>query len=278
MKYVIKLYTALSLLFLLLLSISGSIGGIFSDVIYVMAFVAPAACGLYFSQTLHRKREEEAGITLENKWYYTLRINSVNLFLPLVMPVILAVMLVSYMTTLLLGVFGLSNPEVQISSLPNMILVHALIPTFFEELLFRYVPLRLILPYSKSACVIISSLYFACIHCSLFAIPYALVAGAVFIIIDIAFDSVLPSLILHFLNNAMSVIMLKYCTSDTSYGVYFGVCGVILLISVLFIHKYRAEYKSLFKGLNSTREAVDTGYYPLLLIIPTVLVAIMNLF
>ena len=72
MKYAIKLYTALSLIFILLLSISGSIDGIFSDLIYVCAFALPAIYGVYLSGTLHRKREEEAGVSLENKWYYKL--------------------------------------------------------------------------------------------------------------------------------------------------------------------------------------------------------------
>ena len=277
MKYAIKLYTALSLIFILLLSISGSISGVFGDFVYVGAFALPAICGVYLSGELHRKREEEAGVSLENKWYYKLDGESLKHFLPLVMPVILTVMLVSFLTALLLSLLGLSNPPIEQSSLLKMLVMHALVPAILEELLFRYVPMKLILPYSKSACIVISSVYFALIHCNLFSIPYALVAGVIFISLDIAFDSVLPSLILHFLNNAMSVVMIKYCNSTTSYLIYVGICVAFLAVSVPFILKFKAVYKEKLNELKNGNKNIDSGYYPLLLIIPTVLVALMNL-
>ena len=193
------------------------------------------------------------------------------------MPVILTIMLVSFLTALLLSLLGLSNPPIEQSSLVKMLLMHALVPAILEELLFRYVPMKLILPYSKRACIVISSVYFALIHCNLFSIPYALVAGVIFISLDIAFDSVLPSLILHFLNNAMSVVMIKYCNSTTSYLIYVGICVAFLAVSVPFILKFKAVYKEKFNELKNGNKNIDSGYYPLLLIIPTVLVALMNL-
>ena len=278
MKYAIKLYTALSLVFILLLSVSGSFSGILSDVIYIIAFVAPALIGLYLSKVFHRMREEEAGVSLENKWYYTLDAAKVKLLSPLVMPAILVVMLVSFLTTLVLNAFGISSAQIEITSLPRMLVMHALAPALLEELLFRYLPMKLILPYSKRACIVISSLYFAFIHCSLFSIPYALVAGALFISLDIAFDSVLPSLILHFLNNAMSVIMVKYCDSVTSYAIYLGACLVLLVVSLIFIYRFKDKYKEILKDTASDMGSIDAGYYPLLLLIPTLLIAVVNLF
>lgn len=278
MKYAIKLYTALCLIFVLLLSISGSISGIFGEVLYIAAFAAPAIYGLYLSQTLHKRREEEAGLSLENKWYYTLSGESVKLFLPLVMPVILSVMLISFLTALILSLFGLSNPPVELSSLPRMLVMNALLPAVLEELMFRYLPLKLILPYSKKACIIVSATYFALIHCNLFSIPYALLAGVLFISIDIAFDSVLPSLILHFMNNTLSIVMMKYCNSSISYAIYFGACGLLLFVSLPFIIRSRGKYKNILKSLTSGESGFNAGYYPWLLIIPTLIVAVLNLF
>ena len=278
MKYAIKLYTALCLIFILLLSISGSLSGIIGEIVYVGAFAVPLFIGLRLSLNLHRKREEEAGISLENKWYYTISGESLGLLAPLVMPAIFVIMIVSFLTSLLLSYLGFSNSEPQLSSLPVMLIMHALVPALLEELLFRFLPMKLILPYSKCACIIISSLYFALIHCNLFSIPYAILAGVIFISLDVAFDSVWPSFILHFLNNTLSVIMLKYCGSDTSYGVYFGICALILTLSVPFIIKFRRKYGEILKMLLCAERSIDTGYYPLLLIIPTALVAIINLF
>ena len=277
MKYTIKIYTALCLIFVLLLSISGSVGSIFGEALYVLSFAAPAIYGLYLSKGLHRKREEEAGVSLENKWYYSLSGESARLFIPLIIPVILSVMLVSFLTALLLTLCGLTNPSQELSSLPRMLITNALLPAVLEELMFRYLPLKLILPYSKKACIVVSAAYFALIHCNLFSIPHALIAGVMFISIDIAFDSVLPSLILHFLNNTLSIVMMKYCNSGTSYAIYFGVLGLLLLASLAFIIRFRGKYKDIVKLLVNGEADIKSGYYPLLLIIPTALIAILNL-
>lgn len=278
MKYAIKLYTALSLVFILLLSISGSVGGFFSTVIYVAAFAIPAIIGLVISQRLHVVREEERGISLPNKWYCSLDGESIRLFAPLVMPSIALIMILSFLTSLLLNLLGAQNQEVELFSLPYMLVMDALVPAVMEELLFRYLPLRLILPYSRRGCILISSLYFALIHCNLFSLPYALLAGVIFISLDIAFDSVLPSLILHFLNNALSVVMLKYCNTPTANAVYFGFCAVVLVISLAFVFKNKSRYIALARGIMQKEAAADLGYYPFLLLVPTLLVAFINLF
>ena len=278
MKYAIKLYTALSLVFILLLSISGSVGGVFSTVIYVAAFAIPAIIGLVISQRLHVVREEERGISLPNKWYCSLDRESIRLFAPLVMPSIALIMILSFLTSLLLNLLGAQNQEVELFSLPYMLVMDALVPAVMEELLFRYLPLRLILPYSRRGCILISSLYFALIHCNLFSLPYALLAGVIFISLDIAFDSVLPSLILHFLNNALSVVMLKYCNTPTANAVYFGFCAVVLVISLAFVFKNKSRYIALARGIMQKEAAADLGYYPFLLLVPTLLVAFINLF
>ena len=248
------------------------------ELVYVSAFALPALFGMYLSRRLHTQREEEAGVSLPVKWYLGLSAESLGLLLPLAIPVILCVMLVSILTTLLLSLFRVGTSAIEITSLPVMILRHALVPALLEEMLFRYVPLKLILPYSRRACIVISSLYFALIHCNLLSIPYALVAGVLFISLDIAFDSVLPSLILHFLNNTLSVIMMKYCNGATSYAIYFGVLALLLLASIPFVYRSRAKYREILKSILANEVKGEIGYYSLLLIIPTMLAAIMNLF
>ena len=94
-----------------------------------------------------------------------------------------------------------------------MLIIHALLPSFLEEMLFRYLPMKLIAPYSRRLCILLSSAYFALIHFNLFQIPYALLAGLVFITVDLWADSVLPSFILHLLNNVISVLWIKYSAS-----------------------------------------------------------------
>ena len=76
--------------------------------------------------------------------------------------------------------------------------------------------MKLLLPYSKRHTVIYSSLFFALIHCSFSQMPYAFIAGVIFMLVDVAFDSVWPSIILHFVNNSLSIVWMKYCSGTVA--------------------------------------------------------------
>ena len=52
---------------------------------------------------------------------------------------------------------------------------------------------------------------------------------------------------------------------------------MLLLASLPFIIRFRGKYKGILNSLTSGDITIKSGYYPLLLIIPTVLIAIMNL-
>ena len=82
---------------------------------------------------------------------------------------------------------------------------YALLTAVLEELIFRYLPMRLLAHRSPRAALLLSSLFFSLVHCDLFQMPYALFAGAVFMILDLAANSVIPSLVIHFLNNLHTV-------------------------------------------------------------------------
>jgi hypothetical protein len=68
--------------------------------------------------------------------------------------------------------------------------------------------MRLLSEHSRRGTILISAFFFALVHHDLFIIPYAFIAGVIFMTIDIALDSVIPSLIIHFLNNSLSVILI----------------------------------------------------------------------
>ena len=85
MKERTRLYTFLSLLFLLLLAVSGSFSGLPSILLYISAFLLPTAIGL------HLIKREEGIVNLPMK-----KVKNVRLILPIVCPALLLIFLISY--------------------------------------------------------------------------------------------------------------------------------------------------------------------------------------
>jgi hypothetical protein len=115
--------------------------------------------------------------------------------------------------------------------------------------------------------VFYSAFCFALIHCSFPQMPYAFIAGVIFMAVDIAFDSIWPSVILHFVNNAASVLMMKYCHTLTATLIFVGVLVCISAVSVFFIYKNRREYGSLIHTSFEKGQRAEYGYPIFILVI-----------
>ena len=82
----------------------------------------------------------------------------------------------------------------------------AIVPAFAEEFLFRGLIVSNIKPYSKSAAVIISAVAFGLMHQNPMQLLYATAAGIVFGIVYIETESIWCCIVLHFINNFISVM------------------------------------------------------------------------
>lgn len=260
-----KLINLLYVIFILLLALSGSFGGLMGELIYYLAFFIPILIGFYYSKELQRKREEVKGVAEPPDRLLSFdKVRAVKLA-PLVAPSILVIFFTSLTTSVILSFFGITASPVEDVGIIRMLLIHALIPAVPEELLFRYVPLKLIAPYSRKWCIIYSAICFSLIHCSFVQMPYAFVAGFIFILIDVMLGSVWPSIILHFLNNAVSVMWMKYA-SGIGASVIFTVALVLLaIVSLIFALKRREEYKTDLIGAFETAERNITLNIPIIL-------------
>lgn len=260
-----KLINLLYVIFILLLALSGSFGGLMGELIYYLAFFIPILIGFYYSKELQRKREEVKGVAEPPDRLLSFdKVRAVKLA-PLVAPSILVIFFTSLTTSVILSFFGITASPVEDVGIIRMLLIHALIPAVLEELLFRYVPLKLIAPYSRKWCIIYSAICFSLIHCSFVQMPYAFVAGFIFILIDVMLGSVWPSIILHFLNNAVSVMWMKYA-SGIGASVIFTVALVLLaIVSLIFALKRREEYKTDLIGAFETAERNITLNIPIIL-------------
>lgn len=244
MKRAMKIISFIDVVFLLLLMLSGSLDGVVSSVVYYLAFLVPIAIGFYYSRELKTEREEERGLAETVDKYFHLDKRSTLDLLPLVAPAVLCIFAMAAITSLLLNALGFTNPQPENKDIFTMLVIHALCPAVLEELAFRYIPMKLLAPYSKRWCVILSSLFFALIHANLFQMPYAFLAGVILMALNLAFDSVWPSLILHFLNNVASVVWMKYCSGGEAKLIFVLALVFLAVVSVVFIIVKRERYKT----------------------------------
>lgn len=277
MSEAIKFVVFIDVIFIILLMLSGSFSGYISDIIYFTAFIIPIAIGFYSSENFKRRREEIKGIAEPEEKYLNFSLSGLTRLLPLIAPIVALVFAVSYLTTLLASLVGIEGDAVSNEGILKMLLVHAVAPAFFEEALFRYIPMKLFLPYSKKWCIIYSALFFSLIHCNFTTFPYAFIAGAIFMAIDIALGSVWPSVILHLLNNTASVIWMKYCTSTVPVIIFISVLLILTSVSVLFIVLMRKKYWNTFRGVFDKGENDAISYAPSVLIVICCYIAAMNL-
>ena len=273
----IKFLTAIDMLFLLLLALSGSTFGLASEILYYLAFLFPVGLALNrvynTSETSHapyQKTKED--MIKELKGDFTLTKKGAALSLPIFFPAITVILCISALTSLVLE--GLGYESVAEFGEPFLIalVLHALLPAILEELLFRFAPMKLLSENKRSA-LILSSVMFAFAHANLFQIPYALLAGIVFSSLYLMTGSVIPSMILHFLNNA--------CSLASIYGVtplvLFLILGILSAVSLTVIFIRRMVYKEEIKKMLGNEKAV-LSYTPLFFIGTALVLAISALF
>ena len=222
--------------FILLLRLASLFGGALYYVVYALAFLLPASVALYVN-----RRE------LSPNRFIRLGKRAAILSIPLVPITIFLVVITSVFTTLILNYFGISEVVTLQGSLPVAIVIYALLPTFFEEIIFRYLPLRLMSHISARYTVMLSALLFAVAHLNPFHIAYAFVAGAMFMMLDIMADSVIPSMVIHFINNALSVVSFFLQDTPLFVAVYLPTLLVLSVIAGIFMFFMRGEYSRVFK-------------------------------
>ena len=93
------------------------------------------------------------------------------------------------------------------TTIGQQIIIMAVVPAIFEELFFRgLIFSSLIKRTNVLAAVFISSLLFSLMHFSLIKIFPTFLLGGIFAYVVYKTNSILPAVILHFINNSMSII------------------------------------------------------------------------
>ena len=140
----------------------------------------------------------------------------------------------SQMVTEVFSLFGITNRggEIVSSSFPPSIPVYyltvAVLPALSEEFAFRGIVMGSLRKYSDGLAIVVSSAAFALMHGNFVQLPFTFCSGLVFGFIALKANSLLPAIIIHFLNNALSI------TSDVLIG--YGVVSVT--VSNLMLHGF----------------------------------------
>ena len=108
-----KLFNLICVIFILLLALASSFGGVIGEIIRYLAFLIPTVIGFYYSRDLQIKREEVKGVAEEPDALLGFDGSRAKLLLPIIAPVILVVFLISLLTSLVLSLFGIASAPVE---------------------------------------------------------------------------------------------------------------------------------------------------------------------
>ena len=109
-----------------------------------------------------------------------------------------------------LGRFGYENSEITLPSLDGagvigVLLVVGLLPAVFEETIFRGIVLRGLKSFGAVGAVLICGALFSLYHENPAQTIYQFLCGAAFALVALRSGSILPTVLSHFLNNAVAV-------------------------------------------------------------------------
>ena len=129
----------------------------------------------------------------------------------------------------------------------------SVMPAIVEEFAFRVVVLGSLRRYSDTFAIFASAALFGLVHGNFVQIPFAFMVGLVFAYITINTGSVIPAMIIHFLNNFNSCVMMLIAKNLPSYLQVIVSYGIILLMGLfgalgfVYINKKKLLKKKLYK-------------------------------
>ena len=269
MKREVKALTFLYLLILLGITVFAFFDGVMKTIIYIIAYILPIFAGIYFFYK--QKNKENAKLS---GWFKT-GAREARLAFMLFPSVILLILTSSFLASFFVfSIFG-DTGNVTISEPAAIaLIIHALIPALFEEGAFRLLPLLILGDKSPRLTVFLSAFFFALLHANLASIPYAFLAGVIFMALDLYTHSVVPSFVLHLLNNVTALFSLGVFGFAVEVPVLFALFGGFTILSLPFILKRRDEVISLFSAAFSRGEGYSLTAEPLLFAIPTIFIAV----
>ncbi len=105
---------------------------------------------------------------------------------------------------------GIALPNMEGVGFVGVLVVVALIPAIFEEIMFRGVLLKGLKSFGETGAVLLCGALFALYHQNPAQTLYQFCCGAAFALVAIRSGSILPTVVSHFLNNALILTLTKF--------------------------------------------------------------------
>lgn len=166
-------------------------------------------------------------------------------------------MLSNLLTSLFMGVTSSVGVDLDysydspVSNSPLEILVYfisvAVVPAFSEEILFRGAILSALRKYGDGFAVMVSAFFFGIFHGNLIQFPFAMIVGMVQGWAFVYTNSLLPAILIHFMNNGFSVLSDVMSTNAESAGIdsiFLDYISYALVISLALVAIVSAAYLS----------------------------------
>ena len=157
-----------------------------------------------------------------------------------------------------ISIFELKNTvdmSLETKSAPEMLLcivAVAITPALAEELAFRGVFMNILRPWGDAAAIVVSAVMFGAMHGNTTQIIFAFTLGLIFAYVDCKTNSIVPSVVLHFVNNfyAVSTDIISQngiFDSDTVTSLNIGMIIMFLILGVLSYVYLAKRDKEVFK-------------------------------
>lgn len=152
--------------------------------------------------------------------------------------------------------FGLQNSVSMSEDVSNpleivlYIISTAIVPAFAEEFAFRGILMGTLRKFGDSFAIITSAIIFGAMHGNIAQIPFAFILGLILAYVDCKTNSILPSIIIHFLNNfyavMLDILQSTKIFSDrifmTIYFILIAVFCILGLVSFFYLNKKNKNY------------------------------------
>ena len=129
---------------------------------------------------------------------------------------------INYVLQLLFGVGEIENvmdaiaPSSFSSGIVTLIFT-AFVAPVFEEMIYRHLLLRSLKPIGDTPAIILSALIFGLAHGNFDQFAYAFLSGVIFGLMAVRYDSIIPGMVLHLINNFF-VTVITYQKQLTGIG------------------------------------------------------------
>lgn len=189
----------------------------------------------------------------------------------------------------LFGTDAGGNIDSSAQNLPDILIYFvsvALVPALIEEFTFRGVILGSLRKYGDGVAVFVSAAIFGAMHGNFIQIPFAFMLGLAFGYVVVYTNSLLPSIIIHFINNGVSVLFdVMYQNSEAwgitevqidvinyTYMIAIALLGIIACAVLAFKDKKFLRFKKTAKSEYPTNKLSYKEIVKLSFVSPTMLI------